>query len=241
MDRVPGAVVPRTSTSAYNFSLRPEHLHTFEAQIGRQFTVADVNLTFYNTAYRDLIKKIQVATIATPTGVRKLNDEYSINARRSTIPGLELLARVNPTSHLDGTVGVSRLLSASEIIGQLDPAITPTVAVTAGAAEVEFLARYMANALIDYRLTSRRGCRRPQCHRYVAPIGAGRLPKRRCQRQPRRLKRGGVPSRTGLQILRFAAPLGCRLGGRLNGCWALETIQRQKCGWREDDVGAAHL
>ena len=41
---------------SYNLALRPEHLHTFEAQIGRQFKAADVNLTFYNNAYRDLIK-----------------------------------------------------------------------------------------------------------------------------------------------------------------------------------------
>ncbi len=140
---------------SYNFALRPEHLSSFEAQIGRRFKVADVNLAFYNNAYRDLIKEILVGTIATPTGVRTLNDEYSINAPRSTIRGLELQARVYPLDRLDVTVGLSRLLSATETIGPLDPSITPAVAVTTETAPAQFLARYTANVLVDYRLTSR--------------------------------------------------------------------------------------
>ena len=141
--------------TSYNPVLRPEHLQTLEAQVGRKFKRADVNLTFYNNTYRDLIKEILVKTIATPTGVRRLNTEYSINAPTSTIRGLEFLAHVYPLDRLDVTIGLSHLLSATETIGELDRAITPTVPVESGPADVQFLARYTVNSLIDYRLTSR--------------------------------------------------------------------------------------
>jgi outer membrane receptor protein involved in Fe transport len=142
--------------TSYNFGLRPEHVSTFEAQAGHRSRLADVNVTFYHNAYRDLIKEILVATIATPTGIRTLaGDEYSINADRSTIRGLEFQAQTHPTERLDVTVGVSRLLSATETMGALDPLVTPSDPVSPGTINAEFLAKYTANALVDYRLTAR--------------------------------------------------------------------------------------
>ena len=142
--------------NSHNLGLRPEHVYTFEAQAGHRSRLADVNVTFYNNAYRDLIKEILVATIATPTGLRTLgDDEYSINTDRSTIRGLELQAQTHPTERMDVTVGVSRLLSATETMGALDPSVTPSGPMSPGTIAVEFLAKYTANALVDYRLTTR--------------------------------------------------------------------------------------
>jgi outer membrane receptor protein involved in Fe transport len=142
--------------NSHNLGLRPEHVFTFEAQVGHRSRLADVNLTFYNNAYRDLIKEILVATIATPTGIRTLgNDEYSINTDRSTIRGLELQAQTHPTERMNVTVGVSRLLSATETMGAFDPSVTPSLPVSPGTIDAEFLAKYTVNALVDYRVTTR--------------------------------------------------------------------------------------
>lgn len=142
--------------NSYNLGLRPEHVRTFEAQAGHRSKRADVNLTFYSNAYRDLITEIVVATIATPTGIRALDgDEYSINADRSTIRGLEVQAQVHATERMGVVIGVSRLLGATETMGALDPLVTPIHPATPGTIDVPFLSKYTANALVDYRLTTR--------------------------------------------------------------------------------------
>ena len=56
---------------------------------------------------------------------------------------------------MDVTVGVSRLLSATETMGALDSSVTPSHPVSPGTIDTEFLAKYTANALVDYRLTTR--------------------------------------------------------------------------------------
>jgi outer membrane receptor protein involved in Fe transport len=136
-------------------SLHPEHLQTFELQVGRRLPFGDLNVTFFNNAYRDLIKEILVARIETPGVARMINDEYSINAQRSTIRGIELFAQAYPVDRVGVTVGVSRLFSATETIGTLDAAIVPSVDVTPGRTDVPFLARDTVNVLLDYRLTRR--------------------------------------------------------------------------------------
>jgi outer membrane receptor protein involved in Fe transport len=142
--------------NSHNLALRPEHVDTFEAQAGHRSRLADVNVTFFNNAYRDLIKEILVATIATPSGIRTLGgDEYSINADRSTIRGIEFQAQTRPSQRMDVTVGVSRLISATETMGALDSSVTPSHPVSPGTIDAEFLAKYTANALVDYRLTMR--------------------------------------------------------------------------------------
>jgi outer membrane receptor protein involved in Fe transport len=141
--------------SGYNFSLRPEHLSTVEGQVGYRFVRADVNVAFYSNRYHDQIREIFVDTITTAAGVRNLNDEYSINAEHSGVTGIELLGQILPNDRLTVTLGLSRLFSATETIGPLDPSVHSTVVVTPGRANIPFVAKYTGNALVDYRLTAR--------------------------------------------------------------------------------------
>lgn len=138
--------------TAYNFGLQPEHLHTFEAQIGRTFLRADVSLTFYDNRYTDLIKEIVVDTIETPTEVRLVDDEYSINADNASTRGLELAAHFIPFEGLNVVVGGSRILRAKEKIGDLDPSLIPSTEVKLQETDTDFLAKYTTNARVTYRL-----------------------------------------------------------------------------------------
>lgn len=137
---------------SHNLQLEPEHLQTFEAQIGRAFSRGDVNLTFYNNSYNDLIKELFVDIIQTPGQLRVIDDEYSINAESSTIRGLELLATLRPRDDLKLLLGAARILSATETIGPFDSSIITSAPTITAETDSFFLADWTANALASYQL-----------------------------------------------------------------------------------------
>jgi len=137
---------------SYNFSLRPEHLNTFEAQLGRKFRRADLSLTFYDNRYTKLIKEILVDSIVTPTQVRVLGNEYSINADKSSIQGLELESKFIPFEGFNVVFGASRILRAKEKIGNLDASIIPSTTLELRETDSTFLAKTTSSALVSYRV-----------------------------------------------------------------------------------------
>lgn len=139
--------------TSYNFALKPEHSQTLEAQAGIAFTRGDINLTLYNNHYSDLIKELFVTEIQQPGGTQRINDEYSINANRSTVTGLEFQASLYPTDRMTASVGASTILRDREKLGVIDPSLRLSTAVTEGEAEVPFLSHFAANALYSVQLS----------------------------------------------------------------------------------------
>lgn len=133
-------------------SLQPEHLNTFEAQIGKAFSSGNVNLTFYNNSYTDLIKELFVDVIRTPGQRRVIEDEYAINAESSTIRGLELMATLRPRDDVNLLLGAAKILSATETIGPFDSSIITSAPTITTETDSFFLADWTANALVSYQL-----------------------------------------------------------------------------------------
>jgi outer membrane cobalamin receptor len=138
--------------NTYNFGLRPEHLSTFESQVGHKFHRADVSVTFYDNRYTNLIKEIYVDRIVKPGMVRIIDDEYAINAKRASIRGLELQGKLLPFDGFKATLSASRILRGKEKIGAWDPTIVPATTLELGETDMDFLAKYTASALVSYRL-----------------------------------------------------------------------------------------
>jgi len=140
---------------SFNVSLQPEHLTTFEAQIGTRFSKGDVNLTVYNNRYDDLIKELFVDVIREPEGTRVLGDEYSINADTSTITGVEIQTTLFPTERLSLNLGAATILDAKETIGPIDPSIVTSRETITEQTDSLFLSDFTANALLSYRFSDR--------------------------------------------------------------------------------------
>ncbi len=137
---------------AYNFGLQPEHLYTFEAQVGRKFRKGDLSVTLFHNSYSDLIKDLLVSEIVTPTETRIIDDDYSVNADSSRVTGLEFWGTYRPVAEFSLTAGASTLLSAKEKIGAIDPAIRTATPVDTNDIKSYFLSDFTFNLLADYRI-----------------------------------------------------------------------------------------
>lgn len=139
----------------YNLSLAPEHMKTFEAQVGHKFSRGDVNVTLFSNGYRDLIREFFVRKIVTPAGVRdfgKAGKEYAVNVKSSRITGLEFSATWRPVDEFTISGGFAPIFSHKEEMGQLDSSIVTMVPISAGQTDVTFLSDYTFNLMADFRI-----------------------------------------------------------------------------------------
>lgn len=110
-----------------NANLSPEQLQTAEIQIGYVTKKIDINLTFFNNAYNNFIKELDVATMDVDGEELEVDDEVSFNFDKRTINGLELNMTLYPIKNLTLYIEASYLLTAEERLGSLrDDVITNT-------------------------------------------------------------------------------------------------------------------
>jgi outer membrane receptor for ferrienterochelin and colicin len=135
---------------AFNDTLAPEHLHTFEAQAGFHRGSGDINLTMYVNDYRDFIKDLLVSSIQSPAGLRVVDDEYAVNADSRKIVGLELQSTFYPRKTLAMRMGSSIIVSGRERVGVLDSGIKLTEAVVPEETDLRNLSRLTVNGSMSY-------------------------------------------------------------------------------------------
>ncbi len=141
---------------AFNPELEPEHLNTFEVQLGYLFDKADVNLTFFLNSYKDFIGEINVDTISAPSGVRDIdNDEMAFNFADKTISGLELYGVFRPLNNLSLMAGASYILDATEELGDIDAGVKTTFEVDAGKTEISYLSDLTLNLAAAYTFNNK--------------------------------------------------------------------------------------
>lgn len=102
--------------ASFNPSLTPEHLNTFEAQVGYTFEKGDVNITYFNNIYSNFIQEIVVDSVNRDDGNGDaiVDDEMAFNFDDRRTSGLELNVSLYPTKGLFLNFGASYMLNASE-------------------------------------------------------------------------------------------------------------------------------
>jgi len=142
--------------TAYNNSLKLEHLNTFELQMGYVFDKGDINLTFFHNAYQDFIGEINVKSITTGDSIRDIDDdEMAFNFDNKTISGLELYSLFQPMKKLNVILGASYIISAKEELGagNIDSGVVTTFPLDTGEVEITPLSDYTLNLAASYNFS----------------------------------------------------------------------------------------
>ncbi|TQV87153.1 TonB-dependent receptor plug domain-containing protein [Aliikangiella coralliicola] len=156
---------------SFNFDLQPEHMTTFELQIGRKFDRGDANLTYFISDYQDFIKDLLVCTIqngeedflddcVTPNPERPVNDpddrvvddEYAINADKRRLSGLEFSSRFIPSEQLSLNLNLTYLFDFTEEIGRVDSDLFLGEAIDTGEVDLVYLSDFSVSIAASYQL-----------------------------------------------------------------------------------------
>lgn len=137
---------------APNAELTPEHLKTFEAQLGYLINKkADINVTFYNNDYSNFIQEIIVDSISDGNGgFNEVDDEMAINWKSRNITGLELNSNIRPSKSISMNIGMAFILSAKETAGDLSKDIYTSQTILPGEQNITFLSSFNAFAATNY-------------------------------------------------------------------------------------------
>jgi len=142
---------------AYNDDLKPEHLNTFELQIGYVYDKGDINLTFFHNSYKDFIGEINVASITTDSSIRELEDEeMAFNFDSKTISGLELYGLFQPTEKISLLLGASYIIDAKEELGEgnIGSGVVTTFPLETTEVDIKALSDYTLNIAATYNFSS---------------------------------------------------------------------------------------
>ena len=135
---------------AYNTSLAPEHLRTFELQGGFLLDKMDINLTLFYNDYTDFIKDAEVDSIGS---TREIDDEYFFNADSRNVLGLEGFIKFFPTKNLSIRAGSTLILSAKEEIGSVDSSIKFKTDPTVTSTDITYISKVMLDLSVNLKLT----------------------------------------------------------------------------------------
>jgi iron complex outermembrane receptor protein len=135
---------------SFNDDLEPEHLNTFEAQVGYVFTKGDINITYFNNVYVDFIQELLIDSIAVGDTFREVDDEMAFNFDKRSISGLELNAILYPVKGLSVNFGASYMLNATENAGQIPTGLYPAYN-EQGTVDIKFLSDYTMSLTTSYQ------------------------------------------------------------------------------------------
>ncbi len=143
------------TTDAPNLNLTPEHLKTFETQLGYVKKQYELNVTFFNNSYENFIQEIVVDSIRNSDGsFTEIDDEMAFNWQSRAISGLEFNGIVN-MSQFNLNAGVTYFLSAKERLGALDTSIYTSQTLVTGETDIYFLSDLSGHVALSYTLNKK--------------------------------------------------------------------------------------
>lgn len=143
------------TVEAYNTSLQPEHLKTFEAQVGITRSFADINLTYFNNHYSNFIQEIIVDSADRAGVMTEIDDEMSFNFKSRDVSGVELQANMKILKNLSIRPSLTLFLSNTQSFGNLEKGIYTSDTISTRETENYFLSKFMATTSISYTWNDR--------------------------------------------------------------------------------------
>lgn len=138
---------------APNLDLEPEHLHTFEGQIGMLVDKKiDINLTLYNNVYDNFIQELVVDSIFTEGEYVEIDDEMAFNWKSRKITGIELNSSIRSVKNLALNVGAAYILRATETAGELEENIFTSQTVVPTKTDIPFLSKFNTYINANYTI-----------------------------------------------------------------------------------------